>query len=68
VNIDLGNGIVLSWGQVVASARDDYGTTTGRLISSSPTPRIQRRFEIRAALEHAEVKGSIPGTVRFAFK
>lgn len=60
VNIDFGNGIVLTWGQVVAIAGDEYGTID-QLFADAKDPA--RRVEIRAALEHAEVKGPIPSTL-----
>lgn len=60
VKIDFGNGIVLTWGQVVAIAGDEYGTID-QLFADANDPA--RRFEIRAALEHAEVKGPIPSAL-----
>lgn len=56
----LTRGIVLTWGEVVAIAGDEYGTVD-QLFADANDPA--RRFEIRAALEHAEVKGSIPSAL-----
>lgn len=53
--IDLGDGIVLTWGQVVAIAGDEYGTVE-ELETAISTPEGKAR--LRAALEHDGVPGS----------
>lgn len=58
-DIDLGNGVVLTWGQVVAIAGDEYGSVD-QLRQDAATPDGKRR--IRAALESAHVL--TPATAR----
>lgn len=48
MQIDLGNGVLLSWGQIVALAGDYYGTEDD-LLADTRTPDGRQR--IRAALE-----------------
>ena len=57
-DVDLGNGVVLSWGQVVAIAGDEFGSIEELREAARTNPR-----RIRAALEHAEVKGPIPASL-----
>ncbi len=54
-DIDLGNGVVLTWGQVVAIAGDEY-PDLDTLRRDTATDEGRRR--IRAALEHAGVAGA----------
>jgi outer membrane protein OmpA-like peptidoglycan-associated protein len=60
VSVDLGNGIVLTWGQVVAIAGDEFATVED-LQAAARTEDGRRR--IRAALEHDGVRGPIPATL-----
>jgi len=59
-DVDLGNGVVLTWGQVVAIAGDEFGTVE-ELRTAAQTPEGRRR--IRAALEHDQVRGPIPASL-----
>src|SRR3954454_11609662 len=54
MQIDLGNGVVLDWGQVVAIAGDEVGTED-ELREWVTTDTGKAR--IRAAVEHAEMPG-----------
>ena len=54
-DVDLGNGVVLTWGQVVAIAGDEY-PDIATLRQDAATDEGKRR--IRAALEHAGVAGA----------
>jgi len=54
--VDLGDGIVLTWGQVVAIAGDEYGTVE-ELEQAVSTPEGKAR--LRAALEHDGVPGAV---------
>ncbi|MET0415083.1 MAG: DUF4157 domain-containing protein [Actinoplanes sp.] len=54
--IDLGDGITLSWGQVVAIAGDEVGSVED-LQTMVRTPGGRR--QLRAALEHAELRKPI---------
>lgn len=58
--IDLGDGVRFTWGEVVAIAGDEY-ETVDQLLADARDPK--RRFEIRAALENAGVKGPIPSAL-----
>jgi outer membrane protein OmpA-like peptidoglycan-associated protein len=55
--IDLGGGITLTWGQVVAIAGDEYGSVQ-ELQEAVKTPDGQAR--LRHRLEHDGVRGPIP--------
>ena len=55
LEIDIGDGVVLTWGQVVAIAGDEFASLS-ELQESAKTAEGKAR--IRAALEHAEVPGS----------
>jgi outer membrane protein OmpA-like peptidoglycan-associated protein len=59
-DIDLGNGVVLSWGQVVAIAGDEFGTVEDLRAAAATEPGRRR---IRAALEHDGVRGPIPASL-----
>lgn len=59
-SVDLGHGVVLTWGQVVAIAGDEFGTVE-ELQTAAATEEGRRR--IRAALEHDEVRGPIPASL-----
>jgi outer membrane protein OmpA-like peptidoglycan-associated protein len=59
-DVDLGNGVVLTWGEVVAIAGDEFGTVE-ELQEAAGTDEGRRR--IRAALLHAEVKGPMPAAL-----
>lgn len=59
-DVDLGGGVVLSWGQVVALAGDEFGTVDD-LRAAAGTEAGRRR--IRAALEHDGVRGPIPASL-----
>lgn len=59
-DVDLGNGVVLTWGQVVAIAGDEFETIED-LQTATSTDEGRRR--IRAALEHDGVKGPIPASL-----
>lgn len=59
-SIDLGNGVVLTWGEVVAVAGDEYKSVED-LMEDTRTP--DGRARLRAALEHAGVPGAIAGTL-----
>lgn len=59
-SVDLGNGVVLTWGQVVAIAGDEFGTIE-ELQTATGSEEGRRR--IRAALEHDGVRGPIPTTL-----
>jgi outer membrane protein OmpA-like peptidoglycan-associated protein len=59
-DVDLGNGVVLTWGEVVAIAGDEFGTVE-ELQEAAGTDDGRRR--IRAALLHAGVKGPIPAAL-----
>src|SRR3954452_7452802 len=48
-SIDLGNGVILTWGEVVALAGDEYGSVDG-LLADTKTPDGKAR--LRASLEH----------------
>lgn len=53
-DVDLGNGVVLSWGEVVALAGDHFGSLDD-LRDAASTEAGKR--QIRAALEHAGIAG-----------
>src|SRR5262245_21004576 len=53
-SIDLGNGVVLSWGEVVALAGDEY-PSLDRLVEDTQTEAGRQR--LRAALEHDQIPG-----------
>jgi outer membrane protein OmpA-like peptidoglycan-associated protein len=55
-SIDLGNGVVLSWGDVIALAGDQYATLEDLLAD---TRSEDGKTRLRAALEH----DGIPGTI-----
>ena len=58
--VDLGNGVVLTWGQVVAIAGDEYENLDDlRNDATTPTGRAH----IRLLLEHAQVPGSVAATL-----
>lgn len=59
-DVDLGNGVVLTWGQVVAIAGDEF-ESLDELREAATTDAGRRR--IRAALEHDGVKGPIPASL-----
>ncbi len=60
-SIDLGGGVVLTWGQVVAIAGDEYGSID-ELEADAKT--ADGRARIRAALEHDQIPPStIPSTL-----
>jgi outer membrane protein OmpA-like peptidoglycan-associated protein len=60
-SVDLGGGVVLTWGQVVAIAGDEYGSID-ELEADAKT--ADGRARIRAALEHDQIPPSaIPGTL-----
>jgi outer membrane protein OmpA-like peptidoglycan-associated protein len=59
-DVDLGGGVVLSWGQVVAIAGDEFETIE-ELQAATASDEGRRR--IRAALEHDGVKGPIPASL-----
>lgn len=52
--IDLGNGVVLSWGEMVALAGDEY-PTLDKLLEDTRTEEGRQR--LRAALEHDRIPG-----------
>ncbi len=52
--IDLGNGVVLSWGEVVALAGDEY-PSLDKLLDDTKTEEGRQR--LRAAMEHDEIPG-----------
>lgn len=52
--IDLGNGVVLSWGEIVALAGDEY-RTLDELLDDTKTEAGRQR--LRAALEHDQIPG-----------
>jgi outer membrane protein OmpA-like peptidoglycan-associated protein len=56
-DVDLGNGVVLTWGQVVAIAGDEFGSVE-ELRAAAATEEGRRR--IHAALEHDRVLGPKP--------
>src|SRR5918997_3881838 len=58
--IDLGNGVVLTWGEIVALAGDEYGSPE-ELLEDTKTPEGKAR--LRAALEHDGIPGAIAGTL-----
>ena len=58
--VDLGNGVVLTWGQVVAIAGDEFGSVED-LRRAAGDDAGRRR--IRAALEHDGVRGPIPAAL-----
>lgn len=64
-SIDLGNGVTLTWGQVVAVAGDEFGTVE-ELQEAAKTDEGRRR--IRVALEHDGVRGPIPASLPAATK
>jgi len=49
-DVDLGNGVLLTWGQVIAIAGDEYPDIDALRADAKSNPA-----RIRAALEHAEV-------------
>lgn len=55
-NVDLGNGVVLTWGEIVALAGDEYGSLE-ELLADAKTDEGKAR--LRAALERAEIPGAI---------
>jgi outer membrane protein OmpA-like peptidoglycan-associated protein len=59
-SIDLGNGVVLTWGEIVALAGDEYATVE-ELIADTKTDEGKAR--LRAALEHDGIPGAIAGTL-----
>jgi len=59
-DVDLGGGVVLTWGEVVAIAGDEFGSID-ELQTAATTEDGRRR--IRAALEHDEVRGPIPASL-----
>ena len=59
-HIDLGFGVVLTWGQVVAVAGDEIGSVE-ELKAAAASPEGRRR--IRSALEHTGVRGPIPASL-----
>lgn len=54
--IDLGDGVVLSWGQIVAIAGDEYGSLD-ELMADVKTEK--GRYRLRAALLHDRVPGAV---------
>ncbi len=58
--IDLGNGVVLTWGEVVALAGDEYGSVE-ELLADTRDPAGKAR--LRAALEHDGIPGAIAATL-----
>jgi outer membrane protein OmpA-like peptidoglycan-associated protein len=58
--IDLGGGIVLTWGEVVAIAGDEYGSVD-ELRADLAAPGGPAR--LRGRLEHDRVKGPIPAAL-----
>jgi outer membrane protein OmpA-like peptidoglycan-associated protein len=58
--IDLGHGVVLSWGQVVAIAGDEYGSIDDLMADAATA---DGRARIRAALEHDRVPGAVAATL-----
>ncbi|MEV6521603.1 OmpA family protein [Longispora sp. NPDC051575] len=58
--LNLGNGVVLTWGQMVGIAGDEYGTVE-EVIADSRTP--EGRARLRAALEHDRVPGTLAATL-----
>ncbi|MEU5265226.1 DUF4157 domain-containing protein [Amycolatopsis sp. NPDC021455] len=56
-DIDLGGGVTLTWGEVVALAGDEYGSV-GELQAAVATPDGKAR--LRHRLEHDGVRGPIP--------
>lgn len=59
-SVDLGNGVVLTWGQVVAIAGDEFGSIEDLQAAAATEPGRRR---IRAALEHDAVRGPIPASL-----
>ena len=60
LEVDIGDGVVLTWGQVVALAGDEFGSLQ-ELQDSATTPDGKAR--IRAALEHTGVPGTAASTL-----
>ena len=58
--IDLGNGVVLSWGQVVAIAGDEYASVDELREDVATEPGKAR---LRGRLEHDMVRGPIPSSL-----
>lgn len=59
-SIDLGNGVVLTWGEVVALAGDEYGSLADLLADTRDDAGKAR---LRAALEHDRIPGAIAATL-----
>lgn len=59
-SIDLGNGVVLTWGEIVALAGDEYATVE-ELMEDAQTEEGKAR--LRAALEHDGIPGAITATL-----
>jgi outer membrane protein OmpA-like peptidoglycan-associated protein len=59
-SIDLGNGVILTWGEVVALAGDEYGSVD-ELLADTKTPDGKAR--LRASLEHDGIPGAIAATL-----
>jgi outer membrane protein OmpA-like peptidoglycan-associated protein len=59
-SIDLGNGVVLTWGEVLAIAGDEYATVDDLLADTRDDAGKAR---LRAALEHDGIPGTIAGTL-----
>ncbi|HEX4517964.1 MAG TPA: OmpA family protein [Gaiellaceae bacterium] len=59
-SIDLGNGIVLTWGEIVALAGDEYKSLDDLLADTKDDAGKAR---LRAALEHDEIPGAIAATL-----
>jgi outer membrane protein OmpA-like peptidoglycan-associated protein len=59
-SIDLGNGIVLTWGEIVALAGDEYGSLDDLMADTKDETGKAR---LRAALEHDEIPGTLAATL-----
>ena len=59
-NIDLGNGVVLTWGEIVALAGDEYATLEDLIEDTKTEPGKAR---LRAALEHDGIPGAVAATL-----